>query len=71
MATARAAATAPWTPGEDLAVFSDRGSVEVFIGNGTHTLSSLDFSGEGDRTLTVTAINGPADVTATIEQLSP
>ncbi|MDK8626511.1 GH32 C-terminal domain-containing protein [Corynebacterium appendicis] len=62
--------SAPWTPGEDLTIFADRGSFEIFIGDGTHTLSSLDFSGEGDRTLTVTAVNGPADVTITGEELA-
>lgn len=62
--------SAPWTPGEDLSIFADRGSFEVFIGDGTHTLSSLDFYGEGARTLTLAAVSGPADVTATIEELS-
>ena len=36
--------SAPWTPGEDLTIFADRGSFEIFVGDGTHTLSSLDFS---------------------------
>lgn len=62
--------SAPWTPGEDLTIFADRGFFEIFVGDGTHTLSSLDFSGEGARTLTLAAVNGPADVTVTVTELA-
>jgi len=57
----------PYSAGSNDA--DDIWSGSVFVHDGTHTLSSLDFSGEGDRTLTLTAVSGPADVTTTIEEL--
>lgn len=60
----------PWNPGEHLTILVDRSSFEIFVGDGTHALSSLDFSGDGDRALTLTAVNGPADVTVTVEELA-
>ena len=62
--------SAPWTPGEQLVILVDQGSFEIFIGDGTNTLSSLDQSGEGARSLAVTAVNGPADVTVSIAELA-
>lgn len=63
--------SAPWTPGEDLTIYLDKGSIEAFIGEGRETLSSLDFEGEGNRTLSVETVNGPADVTVHIAALTP
>ena len=63
--------SAPWTPGEDLTVYLDKGSIEAFIGQGRETLSSLDFEGEGNRALSVETVNGPADVTVDIAALTP
>lgn len=56
----------PWTPGQALNIFIDRGSIEVFVGDSTDTLSSLDFAGEGERTLTLESVAGPADVTVEV-----
>ena len=61
--------SAPWTPGESLTLFLDEGSLEVFIGEGKETLSSLDLAGEGPRSLSVRTVNGPADVTVEVAPL--
>ncbi|WP_296131866.1 GH32 C-terminal domain-containing protein [uncultured Corynebacterium sp.] len=61
--------SAPWTPGESLTLFLDEGSLEVFIGEGKETLSSLDFAREGPRSLSVHTVNGPANVTVEIAPL--
>lgn len=41
----------------------------MFVGEGSESLSSLDFAGEGDRDLTVEVINGPADITIEVAKL--
>lgn len=60
----------PWVPGDDLQIFLDRGSIEVFVGDNRDTLSSLDFAGEGDRILSIESIAGPANVNVAIASLS-
>lgn len=62
--------SAPWTPGEDLTIYLDKGSIETFIDGGKETLSSLDFAGEGLRKLNIHTVNGPADVTVKIAPLT-
>lgn len=55
-----------------LRVFVDRGSVEVFVDDGTTAVSSLSFPGPGPRAVTLATVAGSAAVTALrIHELSP
>ncbi len=62
--------SAPWTPSEDITFYLDKGSIEIFIGEGRETLSSLDFEGEGSRHLSVHTVNGPASVVVDVAPLT-
>lgn len=58
--------SAPFDGGSTLRlrVLVDRGSVEVFVGDGEENLSSLSFPAGGERTVALTAVSGTAAVTS-------
>lgn len=56
----------------DLRVVVDRGSVEVFIGDGEAVLSSLSYPGEGRRALRLSNVSGPAVIkSCVVHRLAP
>ena len=52
--------SAPYTGGEQLKlrVLVDRGSVEVFVGDGAENLTSFSFPADGARSLALTSVAG-------------
>ncbi|UUA86697.1 glycoside hydrolase family 32 protein [Corynebacterium pseudogenitalium] len=59
----------PWTPGDTLDIYLDRGSIELFTADATETLSSLDFRGEGPRTVEIESVAGPVGVNLEVRPL--
>lgn len=59
-ATDRGYRAAPYDGGDQLVlrVFVDRGSVEVFVGDGAETISSLSFPPDGPRAIELSSVSG-------------
>ena len=65
-------APCPTTGRVRLQVIVDRGSVEVFVGDGEATVSSLSFPDDGARSAAVVAVGGAASIPElTVRELQP